>query len=44
MYTQVHVDTVAGRIVSHRLADEVVALEPRAGVTLSWAPYHVAPL
>jgi spermidine/putrescine transport system ATP-binding protein len=44
MYTQVHVDTVAGRIVSHRLADEVVALEPRAGVTLSWAPDHVAPL
>ena len=44
MYTQVHVDTVAGRIVSHRLADEVAALEPRAGVTLSWAPDHVAQL
>ena len=24
MYTQIHVDTAAGRVVSHRLADEAV--------------------
>jgi spermidine/putrescine transport system ATP-binding protein len=44
MYTQLHVDTPAGRVVSHRLADEVAALEPGAGVTLSWAAEHAAPL
>jgi spermidine/putrescine transport system ATP-binding protein len=41
MYTQFHVDTAAGRIVSHRLADEAATrLESGSGVTLSWAPEH----
>jgi ABC-type Fe3+/spermidine/putrescine transport system ATPase subunit len=41
MYTQFHVDTAAGRIVSHRLADEAsTELESGSGVTLSWAPEH----
>ena len=44
MYTQLHVDTPAGRIVSHRLADEVSALEPGGKVTLSWEPDHAAAL
>jgi ABC-type Fe3+/spermidine/putrescine transport system ATPase subunit len=39
MYTQLHVDTRAGRIVCHRLADESLAsLEPGSPVTLSWEP------
>jgi spermidine/putrescine transport system ATP-binding protein len=39
MYTQLHVDTRAGRVVCHRLADESLAtLEPGARVTLSWEP------
>src|ERR687885_1146792 len=39
MYTQLHVDTRAGRIVCHRLADEsLAALEPGSRVTLSWEP------
>jgi spermidine/putrescine transport system ATP-binding protein len=39
MYTQLHVDTRAGRIVCHRLADESLApLEPGSRVTLSWEP------
>jgi spermidine/putrescine transport system ATP-binding protein len=45
MYTQLHVDTRAGRIVSHRLADESAArLEPGERVTLSWAPEHASVL
>ena len=44
MYTQLHVDTPAGRIVSHRLADEVSALQPGEDVTLSWAPDHASAL
>ena len=37
MYTQFHVDTHAGRIVSHRLADVSLApLGPGTRVTLSW--------
>jgi spermidine/putrescine transport system ATP-binding protein len=36
MYTQLHVDTRAGRIVCHRLADE--PLEAGSRVTLSWEP------
>jgi spermidine/putrescine transport system ATP-binding protein len=45
MYTQLHVDTRAGRIVSHRLADESAArLEAGAPVTLSWAPEHASVL
>ena len=44
MYTQFHVDTRAGRIVSHRLADEsaTARLQPGALVTLSWAPEHAS--
>ena len=39
MYTQFHVDTRAGRVVSHRLADEApVGLEEGSRVTLSWEP------
>ena len=39
MYTQFHVDTRAGRVVSHRLADEApVGLEDGSRVTLSWEP------
>jgi spermidine/putrescine transport system ATP-binding protein len=39
MYTQLHVDTRAGRIVCHRLADEsLAALGPGSRVTLSWEP------
>jgi spermidine/putrescine transport system ATP-binding protein len=39
MYTQLHVDTPAGRIVSHRLASEPAArLEPGAAVTVWWSP------
>src|SRR3954471_3502148 len=41
MYTQFHVDTPAGRLVSHRLADEsVTSLEAGSGVVLSWEPEH----
>ena len=41
MYTQFHVDTAAGRLVCHRLADESLApLEPQSRVLLSWAPEH----
>jgi spermidine/putrescine transport system ATP-binding protein len=37
MYTQFHVDTHAGRVVCHRLADESLApLGPGSRVTLSW--------
>ena len=37
MYTQFHVDTHAGRIVCHRLADESLAsFGPGTRVTLSW--------
>jgi spermidine/putrescine transport system ATP-binding protein len=36
MYTQLHVDTRAGRVVCHRLAGE--SLEPGSRVTLSWEP------
>jgi spermidine/putrescine transport system ATP-binding protein len=39
MYTQFHVDTGAGRVVSHRLADEAPAgLEDGSRVTLAWEP------
>jgi len=37
MYTQFHVRTPAGRIISHRLADEATApFEPGSRVALSW--------
>ena len=43
MYTQYHVDTRAGRIVSHRLADESTAgLEAGSPVTLTWLPEHAS--
>src|SRR5919108_4064972 len=39
MYTQFHVDTGAGRLVAHRLADDsLVPLRPGASVALSWDP------
>ena len=39
MYAQLHVDTPAGRIVSHRLAGEPAArLQPGATVTVWWSP------
>jgi hypothetical protein len=45
MYTQFHVDTRAGRIVSHRLADESTAgLEAGSPVTLTWSPEHASVL
>jgi len=37
MYTQVHVDTAAGRVVSHRLADQSLEhLGRGAAVVLAW--------
>ena len=43
MYTQFHVDTRAGRLVCHRLADETLQpLEPRSSVTMSWDPEHAS--
>jgi spermidine/putrescine transport system ATP-binding protein len=39
MYLQYHVDTPAGRLVSHRLADDSLGqLEAGSPVTLSWDP------
>jgi spermidine/putrescine transport system ATP-binding protein len=39
MYLQYHVDTPAGRLVSHRLADDSLGqLEAGSPVTLSWEP------
>ena len=41
MYTQFYVETPAGRIVSHRLAEEsLTPLEPRSRVWLSWEPEY----
>jgi spermidine/putrescine transport system ATP-binding protein len=41
MYTQFHVETRAGRVVSHRLADEILApLQVGSRVALSWEPEH----
>jgi len=43
MYTQFHVDTPAGRVVSHRMADEPLAgLEPGTEVVLEWQPEDAA--
>jgi len=45
MYTQFHVETAAGRLVSHRLADELTdPLEPSTRVSLTWEPEHTAML
>ena len=39
MYTQFHIDTGAGRVVCHRLADEsLTAFERGSRVTISWEP------
>jgi ABC-type Fe3+/spermidine/putrescine transport system ATPase subunit len=44
MYTQFHVDTPFGRVVSHRLADEPLgALATGSRVALSWDAEHEAP-
>jgi spermidine/putrescine transport system ATP-binding protein len=41
MYTQFHVDTHAGRVVCHRLADESLSgFGPGSRVTLSWEADH----
>ena len=41
MYTQFHVDTSAGRVISHQLAGESQAtVEPGNRVVLSWPPEH----
>jgi spermidine/putrescine transport system ATP-binding protein len=43
MYTQFHVDTSVGRLVSHRMADEpLAALEVGSEVALEWAPEHAS--
>ncbi|HET7450078.1 MAG TPA: ABC transporter ATP-binding protein [Gaiellaceae bacterium] len=42
--TQFHVDTAAGRVVSHRLADDGGYLAPGDRVTLSWRPEHATVL
>jgi spermidine/putrescine transport system ATP-binding protein len=45
MYTQFHVETPAGRVVSHRLAGESLAqLELESRVLLSWDPEHTSVL
>jgi hypothetical protein len=44
MYTQLHVDTRAGRVDSHRLAEHAPELESGAPVTLTWAPEHTSVL
>jgi spermidine/putrescine transport system ATP-binding protein len=45
MYTQFHVDTKAGRVVCHHLADDSVeGLEPGLPVALSWEPEHTTVL
>ena len=45
MYTQFHVDTRAGRVISNRLADELLApLEVGSHVALSWEPEHTSVL
>jgi spermidine/putrescine transport system ATP-binding protein len=43
MYTQFHVDTRAGRVVSHRMADEPLAeFEVGSEVVLEWQPEEAA--
>jgi spermidine/putrescine transport system ATP-binding protein len=43
MYTQFHVDTKAGRVVSHHLADDSVeSFGPGLQVTLSWEAEHTS--
>jgi spermidine/putrescine transport system ATP-binding protein len=43
MYTQLHVETRAGRVICHRLADEQLApLAPGSRVELTWDPDHAS--
>jgi spermidine/putrescine transport system ATP-binding protein len=45
MYTQFHVDTSIGRLISTRLADEhLAALEPGSRVALTWEAEHASRL
>jgi hypothetical protein len=45
MYTQIHVDTRAGRVVCHRVAGESVApLTVGARIVLSWEPEQTSVL
>ena len=45
MYTQFHVETRAGRVVSHRLADELLSPPgPGSRAVLSWEPEHTSQL
>src|SRR6187397_155991 len=45
MYTQFHIETAAGRLVSQRLADELVdPPEPTTRVSVMWEPEHTAVL
>jgi spermidine/putrescine transport system ATP-binding protein len=45
MYTQFHVDTDAGRVISHRFADESLsAIGPGSRVSLSWEADHASVL
>ena len=44
MVTQFHVDTPAGRVVSHRLADDGRDLAEGDRVTLAWRPEHATVL
>jgi len=45
MYTQFHVDTRADRVISNRLADELLSpLEVGSRVALSWEPEHTSVL
>jgi hypothetical protein len=45
MYTQFHVGTRAGRVISNRLADELISpLEVGSRVALSWEPEHTSVL
>ena len=43
MYTQFHVATEAGRVVSHRLADEpLMSFAPGAHVEVAWDADHAS--
>ncbi|TMM15813.1 MAG: ABC transporter ATP-binding protein [Actinobacteria bacterium] len=44
MYTQFHVDTVAGRVVSHRLAEDAPQLAVGSQVSVSWDAERSYPL
>jgi spermidine/putrescine transport system ATP-binding protein len=45
MYTQFHVETRAGRVICHRIADEsLTGLEPGSRVRLSWDADHASVL